>query len=84
MAFVVFFVGGSLLIFRKAAADSDAVFSSEKAGSVGPIENHPPAEDANEDSGNSFNNENPSPTWLPANAVHGSNCCGEEATEGAS
>ncbi|GJD04251.1 hypothetical protein ColKHC_13076 [Colletotrichum higginsianum] len=75
--------GAALLAGDEAALDADAVVRGEEAGVLGPVEDHPPAEDADEDGGQALDDEDPSPAGLAADAVHGGDGGGEQAAEGA-
>lgn len=43
----------------------------------------PETRDAEKDSDNAFEDEDPCPAWTAAETVHLVNCCGQETTEGA-
>lgn len=57
VALVVLFAGAGLFIFCETAADSKALVGSEEASSIGPVEDHPPAESSHSHGRESFDDE---------------------------
>lgn len=76
-------LGGGLLIGFQAAEDPLPVLFREEGSLVGKVENHPEADDSDQDRRQSLQDEDPGPSPLAANAIHLSNCRGEQATKGA-
>lgn len=75
--------GAALLVGDEAALDTDALVGGQEAGALGPVEDHPPAEDAYEDGGKTLDDEDPGPAGFAADAVHLGDGCGEETAKGA-
>lgn len=76
--------GAGLSISAQTTLSSQLLFGAEEAGRVWEIENHPPAEDADEDGDETLNNEDPAPALVSANAVHLGDGSSQETTEGTS
>ena len=76
------FSGARLFILGEAATDPDPVLGSQKSGGVRPVEDHPPAEQADENGREAFDDEYPRPAGLAADAVHLRDGGREEASEG--
>ena len=74
-------LGGRLLIGFQAADDPLSIGLGEEGGLVREIEDHPEAGDPHQDRRQPFQDENPGPSPLAANAIHLSNRSGEQATE---
>lgn len=75
--------GGGLLVEFEAANDAGAVIVGEELGFVGEIVDHPERGDADEDGEETFEDEDPGPARVAADAVHFFNGGGEEAAKGA-
>ncbi|GKT76356.1 hypothetical protein ColTof4_08779 [Colletotrichum tofieldiae] len=75
--------GAALLVGDEAALNTNALLGGEETGVLGPVENHPPAEDADENRGQALDDEDPSPAGLTTNTVHLGDGGGKETAEGA-
>lgn len=75
--------GAALAVHDEAALDADAVVLVEEGCRLGPVKDHPPAEDTDEGGGETFDDEDPGPAGHAANTLHLGNGSGEETTEGA-
>ena len=78
-----FMLGAGLLVELQAADDALAVGRGEEGGVVGEVVDHPDGDDADEYGRDAFEDEDPGPAGLVADAVHLADGCCEEAAEGA-
>ena len=74
--------GACLAVGAEAAHGAELLVGVEEGGGVREVEDHPPAEDADEDGHQSFDDKDPAPPLVAGDAVHLRDGGGEETTEG--